>query len=452
LAAFAAAVQQESIELATTLQLLAGNMEVGPPPAKRQARAGQLGTGRGRKANSMQAAANHVPEYDPFDPAAAAAMSAPALGSAVQKAIAAIAAKGSMGGESNPTDSGEEISWSPNDHTAPGDAAAAAAGEGAGNRRQRQQQQLRAAMAAAAQMQAAGEPEDLMHLAGLRGQQLTEAQQQHMEASLTESYGAAAADTGHDGAGAVDEEAAAVANLLSMSAATGDQQNCNGDPTSSAGKAAMREFVAQLAAGSSNPSNTAASRSPARRQSVRASPQRHAVNARQRGAAAAAAGAEVLVEEDVLFLLGPGMGVMARYVAPEELLEVIKLNELASEAQRSKAAAEAAVEAVEQVGVQASSAVSAAGAHAGRNHLCLFAGLGRTAGCAGLRALSACSCACGCAPWPAGSLTSIVVSCLLAACRSCGTSRLQLRLRRLLRAQPCSACIPLLASSMLSTA
>jgi hypothetical protein len=57
------------------------------------------------------------------------------------------------------------------------------------------------------------------------------------------------------------------------------------------------------------------------------------------------------VEDDVLFLLGPGMGVMARYVAPEELLEVIKLNELASEAQRSKAAAEAAVEAVEQVGV-----------------------------------------------------------------------------------------------------
>ena len=51
-----------------------------------------------------------------------------------------------------------------------------------------------------------------------------------------------------------------------------------------------------------------------------------------------------------MYLLGPGMPVMARHVAPEELLEVIKLNELASEAQRSKAAAEAAVEAVEQVG------------------------------------------------------------------------------------------------------
>lgn len=367
LAASVAAVplQQESIELATTLQLLAGNMEVGPPPAKRQARAGQLGGGRGRKAHSMQP--NHVPEYDPFDPAAAAAMSAPGLGSAVQKAIAAIAAKGSMGGESNPTDSGEEISWSPNDHTAPGDAAAAAAGEGAGGRRQRQQQQqLRAAMAAVAQLQAAGEPEDLMQLAGLQGQQLTEAQQQHMEASLAESYGAAAADAGHDGAGAVDEEAAAVANLLSMSAATGDQQNGSAGPTSSAGKAAMREFVAQLAAGSSTPSNTAASRSPARRQSARTSPQRHAVSARQRSAAAAA-GAEGLVEDDVLFLLGPGMGVMARYVAPEELLEVIKLNELASEAQRSKAAAEAAVEAVEQVGVQASGGgLSAAEAHAGQ--------------------------------------------------------------------------------------
>jgi hypothetical protein len=48
----------------------------------------------------MQAAASHVPEYDPFDPAAAAAMSAPALGSSVQKAIAAMAAKGSMGGKS----------------------------------------------------------------------------------------------------------------------------------------------------------------------------------------------------------------------------------------------------------------------------------------------------------------------------------------------------------------
>jgi hypothetical protein len=84
------------------------------------------------------------------------------------------------------------------------------------------------------------------------------------------------------------------------------------------------------------------------------------VTVRQRSAAAAAAAAaagaavaaaEGLHEDDVMYLLGPGMPVMARFVAPEELLEVIKLNELASEAQRSKAAAEAAVEAVEQVGV-----------------------------------------------------------------------------------------------------
>jgi hypothetical protein len=221
------------------------------------------------------------------------------------------------------------------------------------------------AAAAAAHLQgvgaAAGDAEDLLQAACMQSQQ-------QLEASLAEGYGgaaAAAAAAGGDGSAAagaaVDEEAAAVANLLSMSAASGDQQQqqpgeLDLQPTSSAGKAAMREFVAQLAAGSTpTVGAAAASRSPGRRQSARASPSRAAASARQRNAAAAAAAAatavpEGLLEDEVMYLLGPGMAVMARYVAPEELLEVIKLNELASEAQRSKAAAEAAVEAVEQVG------------------------------------------------------------------------------------------------------
>lgn len=287
----AAAARTESMEVATTLQLLAGQATA-PPPAKRQARAAHSAggsSGRTKRTAALVAAHHHqqqqyqpgmaANEYEsPAAGVAAAAAAAAAAGktallpSAVQKAIAAMA-KGSLGGESNPTDSGEEISWSPNGHE-PGTEAEGSGrpplnpAAAAARRLQQQQQYLQDHEAAAA--------------AGMGS--LRHSSRRHHEQTEAEA-----------------DEADAAANLLSISAAAEQPEHAVG-----AGKAAVRELVSALTAAQGRGAAAGSSRS---RLAGSAVPPRHVVTVRNRSAAATSATAAALKEEDLLYLMGPGMQV-----------------------------------------------------------------------------------------------------------------------------------------------
>eukprot|EP00775_Hariotina_reticulata_P002519 gene2520-2821_t len=331
--------QQESIELATTLQLLAGSLDptAAQPPAKKQARGAHSAGGKAKRATSYTAAAASADATNggaagiahETTVGATASTVPPGLAGSLQKALAAMAAKGSIGCESNPTDSGEEISWSPNDNADGADNHVQLSAGAAGRRQHRQQLQLQRALLAA---QATGQ-------LAVQSEQVPE---EHRQQLLRELAMQVQLDQQQQGVPAAEpceaDEADAAANLLSMSAADGPPGAAGGAAElgsrgGSASKAAVRELVAVLSGGAAVAAG-----------SGRDAPagSRHSVPAKTRAAAA-------LKEEDLLYLMGPGMPVLARHVAPDQMLEVMRLNEMLAEAQRNAAAANAAVAAVDKI-------------------------------------------------------------------------------------------------------
>jgi hypothetical protein len=284
--------QQESFELAATLQLLAGNLDpmTAQPPAKKQARSAHSTGGRSKRASSYTAANGAAAAAGMDHETTAGATAPPGLVGSLQKALAAMAAKASIGCESNPTDSGEEISWSPNDTADGADnhgvQPLGGAASAVARKQQRQQLQLQRALLAA---QANGQ------LAVL-GEQVPE---EHRQRGI---YTAEPCEA---------DEADAAANLLSISGADGPA-GVDGpagaagaapvlvSKSGSASKAAVRELVAALSGGGAGAGTGRGA--PVGGRQLTPPGSRHGLMTKPRAAA-------VLKEEDLLYLMGPGMPV-----------------------------------------------------------------------------------------------------------------------------------------------
>jgi len=276
--------QQESFELAATLQLLAGNLDpmTAQPPAKKQARSAHSTGGRSKRASSYTAANGAAAAAGMDHETTAGATAPPGLVGSLQKALAAMAAKASIGCESNPTDSGEEISWSPNDTADGADnhgvQPLGGAASAVARKQQRQQLQLQRALLAA---QANGQ-------LAVVGQQVPE---EHRQRGI---YTVEPCEA---------DEADAAANLLSISGADGPAGAAGAAPVSkggSASKAAVRELVAALSGGGAGAG--AGRGAPVSGRQLTPPGSRHGLMTKPRAAA-------VLKEEDLLYLMGPGMPV-----------------------------------------------------------------------------------------------------------------------------------------------